>query len=46
MLNQHIANLFLAEIGITNNDKDAVHVKGVTFPGYAFTHIPRRGNHG
>ena len=46
VINQNIDILSLTETWITNNDKDDFYVKGLTFPGYEYSHIPRRGNCG
>ena len=46
VINQNIDILSLTETWITNKEKDDFYVKGLTFPGYEFSHIPRRGNRG
>ena len=46
VINQNIDILSLTETWITNKEKDDFYVKGLTFPGYEFSHIPRRGNCG
>ena len=46
VINQNIDILSLAAIRITDNDKYDFHVKELTFPGYEFSHILRKGNCG
>ena len=38
--------LTLTETWLTFQDKDDLHVKGLTLPGYEFLHVPRKGNGG
>ena len=46
VINQNIDILSLTETWITNKEKADFYVKGLTFPGYEFSHILRRGNRG
>ena len=46
VINQNIDILSLTETWITNKEKDDFYMKGLTFPGYEFSHITRRGNRG
>ena len=46
VINQNIDILSLTETWINNKEKDDFYMKGLTFPGYEFSHIPRQGNCG
>jgi exonuclease III len=46
VLEHDIDILSLTETWLTTKDKDDVHIKGLSLPGYEFHHMPRKGNRG